>query len=665
MARETKPPKPTELPDKLSGVVLPKDSAFRELQRSHALGDVGNQSGPEWYARFAEHARAKLVKFQQITPADRYRGFARLGFRPHGLYLPADDAAKAALWQRVWKEIGAIPEERIDERLAAYAALQDETAGWERDGVPGAWGGQQAVARSNARFRVVGCARRWGKTALAAHEALSCALQRPRSKVWLCAPIMRLVDRAFKIVVAYCEDYHLPTASVQNTAAIKRIVFENGAIIDGVSMENVLSMAGDEVDVAIIDEAAQMYPDAWSRGVLPPLLDRNGQALLISSWEGMEGIFFQLFEEGKRREDGVWECFSGRSADNFFVAPQGEDTPALVEAKRSTDPLDYHEQYGGVAAHQRLIIYPELNLRVHVERTPFDPGHPVILAGDPSGGAVEYAVLAIQDYPAIRRIHIIDEVYLPTGYTEQVIREVEHRPWRDNVSDVVLDSANPAEIERWGRAGFPAYGVYEKLRPEDSYPMIRRALRDPVLYYAVHQELLAHIMHGKGYALEEFEGLPAIEQRVLLVDLEEYLNDPHLPQAVIDRLKGCAQLRIDPGCVNTILEHQNLHRIRPRQSSSAPKEAARKWKDHTCDALRYFMIQFHRWDGDESGARVRMLMDDEDTPIALHPLRAGERETDPHDVPLKYTPDNGWLVWARETYTAHGRSRMIDLLEDR
>jgi len=83
-----------------------------------------------------------------------------------------------------------------------------------------------------------------------------------------------------------------------------------------------------------------------------------------------------------------------------------------------------------------------------------------------------------------------------------------------------------------------------------------------------------------------------------------------------------------------------------------------------CDALRYFMIQFHRWDGEEQGARVRMLMDDE-APIPLAPLRAGERETDPHDVPLKYTPDNGWLVWARETYTTHGRSRIIDLLEDR
>jgi hypothetical protein len=106
-----------------------------------------------WLKAFKERAQARSGKFQPITVEERFRGFQRFGFRPHGIYLPNDHDHARTVRTHLTDVIGAIPDE--DERLAAYYAFQDETSEWERAGVPGRWTGQQGVARSRARFRVV------------------------------------------------------------------------------------------------------------------------------------------------------------------------------------------------------------------------------------------------------------------------------------------------------------------------------------------------------------------------------------------------------------------------------------------------------------------------------------------------------------------------------
>jgi hypothetical protein len=627
-------------------------------------GRVGEEveSEESIFQAVAARQRAKLVKFQPITVQERFAGFARFGFRPYGIYLPADPVRAREVRAHLTDHIGVIganldPERdpeayrrAIDARLQAYYAYQDETSEWERAGVPGAWTGQQAVARSRARFRVVGCARRWGKTELAAHEALSVAWQRPRSVVWLCAPIAKLVSRAFDIVRARIEDYRIPIKRLRDTQHERQIILENGARIEGVSMENIWSAAGDTVDYAVIDEAAQIEPLAWSRGIQPVLLDRNGQALLISSFEGNEGIFYQLFEEGEGRDDGVWEAFSGRTSENFYIAPQGDRSPALIEAKRTTEPLDYLEQYGGIPAHAKYLVYPEWKERVHTARIPFDPGHPVILAGDPSAGANEYAMVAIQDYPELRRVHVVDEVYQRGGITESVILDVQSRPWNENVTDVVLDSAMPSEIERWQRAGYNAYPVFEKPPVEETYPIVKHMLRDPVQYNVYHDEILAWLLHGRGIDPDDFDDLPLTAQREILIDLEEHLNDPHLPESDVAKLRACSVLRVDENCRNFISEHKNYQFVRPKSGAANVREVGRKWKDHTVDAFRYFAWQFYRWEYQSAVTRARSLVEQGD-PLTVIPIRPGLTADDAHRPEPLFPERRGYLYACRQQFT--------------
>ena len=48
--------------------------------------------------------------------------------------------------------------------------------------------GQRAIMSHSARFRVVACGRRWGKSEMAAHEALERALEENGATIWWVAP---------------------------------------------------------------------------------------------------------------------------------------------------------------------------------------------------------------------------------------------------------------------------------------------------------------------------------------------------------------------------------------------------------------------------------------------------------------------------------------------
>jgi hypothetical protein len=137
---------------------------------------------------------------------------------------------------------------------------------------------------------------------------------------------------------------------------------------------------------------------------------------------------------------------------------------------------------------------------------------------------------------------------------------------------VVLDSAMPSEIERWQNAGYNAYGVLEKPQAPETYPIIKRMLRDPVLYNQYHDEVFATMLHARGLDPDEFDTLPLTTQRELLIDLEEHLSDEMLPQADIERLRACAVLRVDSTCV---ISSRSTRRINSRGSGGRTRTSMR------------------------------------------------------------------------------------------
>ena len=576
----------------------------------------------DWLRGYRERADANIYRFQGVSVEERFAGFKLMGFRPHGLFVPDDEAAALDLRKRVLA-IGATQyrDEKEAEamRMAAYARLQEETEIWAEQGMPGKWTGQQAVARSDARFRLVAYGRRGGKTTYAAAEALSIAKLRPRSWVWLAAPIAKLTGRAFDYVVNWCHDLGWADEKgyrERNQVQEKEIILPNGSRIEGISLENPLSAAGAAIDFAVIDEAAQITPDAWVRGILPPLIDRNGGALLISSYEG-EGDFFsdkvlQVQREAERAKQlgfaykPEWELFQAASYDvNFYAFPQGIHTKSLEDARKEMDVVDFMEQFGAKVAASREKVYIEFREPVHVGHYAFNPEHPVRLAADPSSGSNPYAILVIQDYGDY--FIIIDELYEVGVKIEDYDPILRRRPWAANVESMVLDWHWPHDIIRWNELGWKAFGC-QVHQVQESIPVVKTMFRNGQRYDRFYRAKLNFMLQKMGYEPDSDRLMPEDRLKEVLTEVEAGLTNDNLSHSDIDALKDCSRIFVDRKCVAFINE-MKMYSYRKRRNLAANyHEEPRKYMDHLADALRYYAWTYHRFNANEDMPRLRSYM---------------------------------------------------------
>lgn len=544
-----------------------------------------------------DRARAAVTSYQPITPEERFRGFALLGFHPHGLYWPDDPAAKAAVKANL-DEIGRI--ESTDERQSAYLALQAETERQQQEGVVGRWSGQQAVARSTAKFRLVEWGRQSGKTMYAAHEILGIALQRPRIHIWASAPTMLHVSRVFDYLVDLLRDQGIKTSVYRNSAQEKYLQLEdNETVIEGVTLDKPTASAGATLTFALVDEAALITEDAWYTSVLPPLSARDGSALLISSPYGGTGFFAEKIAEAKKEalEKGIesaWEFFHAASWEvNFYRFPQGRQSKFLKNAEREMPWRDFLMSFGAIPLSDQDRIFPEFKDRIHVGDYPYNPDLPVRLGVDPSGGANPYAVLAIQDYQDY--IVAIDEIYETHVTAEQIIAQIEQKPWYEGIECAILDSAaGPAEIARWNGLGIRAFSLKNKPEINASLPFIRNLLRDPMRFSLLHRRKVNELLVEWGMEPDTDDQLDEDQQKTLAIQVEQSLTDEYITPQDLRELADCARLYVSRNCAWTIWEFKNYRAQKRIKIDMNFGPNPRDYSNHIMDALRYYAWQWHR-----------------------------------------------------------------------
>lgn len=562
-------------------------------------------TSPDFLAPVIQRAQSRALRGQPLSPRERFAAFAHFGFTPHGLYVPQDRDLQRLLYARLWQDLGALPDE--DHRIAAYLALQQETAGWEAAGLPGAWNGQQAVARCTAQFRVTGWGRRTGKTEYAAHEAAAYLWLRPGCTVWLCARTMQQVGRCWDVVEAIIRRMGWKIVRHRDSRDERLLELESGCRLEGVSLNTAGerdSAPGASVALTVVDEGAQVSQDAWIRAVYPPLTDNNGQALVLSSFNGEGNWFYEQIEKVKANpHNTAWKVFLLESYHNFYVHPRGRQSPALVQAQiDADDPMEYLEQYCAIPRRGRNLVFPQYRDSVHAAEGPlvaFDPHRPVYVTGDPSGGANPYAVLAIQQYPerGWQEHVVIDSYYKAGALAEDMTADCQQRPWFPNVTEMIIDGAYPAEVERLTRLGWPVFGIEDKPKVETRLPVYRRLLRDPLRFYPIRQERLGEILDDQGLTWEEYQDLEPRDQQPYLIRLEERLSDERLTEQDILQLTTCSHIVFARLlCWDVIREHKAYQYEQVRRMGQTRDERARKWNDHAMDALGYYAWHYTRSD---------------------------------------------------------------------
>lgn len=217
---------------------------------------------------------------------------------------------------------------------------------------------QEVVAKSNARFRVVNCGRRWGKTTLAILEMVGKAVFKEDAKVVYIAPTYQQArDIAWVELKKICEPISLNVNEARLEITVK--TKDGGkSIIWLRGWESVETLRGQRFDFVVIDEIASMrnFFLNWEEVIRPALTDRRGEVLFISTPKGFNH-FYELFNIN----DKDYASFHFTTYDNPHM-PKDE----VDKAKEEMTEDRFAQEYLADFRKQEGLVYKEFLRDRHV-----------------------------------------------------------------------------------------------------------------------------------------------------------------------------------------------------------------------------------------------------------------------------------------------------------
>ena len=207
---------------------------------------------------------------------------------------------------------------------------------------------QSEIFLNPSRFRVCVAGRRFGKTFLSTGELLKAAISGNDKNCWYVAPTYRSAKEIawLMLIDSIPQEYILKP---NETALTLRLI--NGSVISLKGAEKPNNLRGRALDFVVLDEFADMRPEAWYEVIRPSLSDRQGSALFIGTPKG-RNHFYDLWARGK---DGApdWESFQYTTIEGGNV-PETE----IENAKADLDERTFKQEYeAAFVTYQGLVYY--------------------------------------------------------------------------------------------------------------------------------------------------------------------------------------------------------------------------------------------------------------------------------------------------------------------
>jgi phage FluMu gp28-like protein len=161
---------------------------------------------------------------------------------------------------------------------------------------------QRDVLLSDARFRVVVCGRRWGKTTTAMIAAVEAVVA--GELVWWVLPTYPMASEVWRDLKATLE-----TVTTYKSETERRIEVVGGGAVVIKSGDKPDSLRGVGLDMVIVDEAAMISDEAWFAALRPTLSSTQGNALLISTPKG-RNWFYRLYQRGLDPLENDWQSWN-------------------------------------------------------------------------------------------------------------------------------------------------------------------------------------------------------------------------------------------------------------------------------------------------------------------------------------------------------------------
>ena len=392
--------------------------------------------------------------------------------------------------------------------------------------------------KKDARFFVMVCGRRFGKSTAAAMEATFYASQ-PDKRVWLVGLSYDKADIMFRevwkrMVIGKSND--IDKASEKD----RYIRFKWGSVVEAKSADNPDSLVGAGLDLLIIDEAAKVKRKIWEMYLSPTLADKkDSKGIFISTPQGFNWMY-DMYLLGK--SDRLWESHQAPSWENEYAFPEGKDDPFLIERKRNMSKEMYDQEFGSAFTSFEGRVYP-FDRTKDVGHYPYNPSFPTFCSIDFGYRMPAVAWFQIHRIQGEWHINVIDEIIHERNIkTDELAQRIKAKPYyiREYYGD-------PAGMQAQGQSGL---GDIEVFRMNS---INVRSIRDKV-----SRNIASGITHVRGF---------------------------------MENANGNRYLHLDNKCIGLAEDLENYRYPEALEGKDLKTEPLKDgYHDHGCDMLRYFFI---------------------------------------------------------------------------
>jgi hypothetical protein len=217
---------------------------------------------------------------------------------------------------------------------------------------------QQEVFKDSTRFKVVAAGRRCGKSRMAAVTLLIEGLKCPQgSAVLYVSPTMGQSRQIIWDLLLDLGREVIQSSHVNNLD----ITLINGARIYVRGADRPDTLRGVSLTYAVLDEVADIKPEAWEQVIRASLSDKRGRALFIGTPKG-RNWFYDTFKLGESEDDPDWKSWHFTTADNPLI-----DSKEIESAKKTLSTFAFKQEYMASFTNAGSDIFKEEWIKYGVE----------------------------------------------------------------------------------------------------------------------------------------------------------------------------------------------------------------------------------------------------------------------------------------------------------
>jgi len=272
---------------------------------------------------------------------------------------------------------------------------------------------QQTIIKAPQRFKVVVSGRRFGKTHLGIRQ-LAWYAREPNRVCWAVYPSYRQAKMVgWKKLKRILSDLRW-VAKINETELTLEL--KNLSTISLKGADNYDSLRGVGLDFLVLDEFADIDPEAWYETLRPTLSDKGGHALFLGTPKGLNWAH-DLWNLGQQYPD-EWRSFQYTTIEGGRVPPE-----EIEAARRTLDTKTFRQEYEASFENFSGRVYYSFDRKDHIQPWEGAVPHELQIGLDFNVSPM-CAVIAVKTKTGL---HIIDEIHIPSSNTDEMVEEIKTR----------------------------------------------------------------------------------------------------------------------------------------------------------------------------------------------------------------------------------------------